>query len=187
MPIVPPDSERVLKAVQGHAGTRANPSRMISSARLSWGRVLSEAVVAGVAGGITIDVYLWATTLVPVHGSILTVWQWVASTVFGKVALADPSYAVAGALIHAIVSIGWAGGYAYVAATHPATTRRWIVSGVVYGLIVYTIMQTILLADNNFTYPPTPNAFVNALVAHAVFFGLPVAYLVRVLQPRSAA
>jgi len=52
--------------------------------------------------------------------------------------------------------------------------------------VVYTLMQTILLADNNFTYPPTPNDFVNALFAHAVFFGLPVAYVVRVLQPRTA-
>lgn len=165
---------------------RANASRMVLRARPAWGRILSEAVIAGVAGGILLDAYLWATTLVPVHGSILMTWQWIASTVLGKVALSDPAYAVAGALIHAIVSIGWAGGYAYIAATRPAATRRWVEAGIVYGLVVYTLMQTILLADNNFTYPPTPNDFVNALFAHAVFFGLPVAYVVRVLQPRTA-
>ena len=93
-------------------------------------------------------------------------WRWIASTVFGKPALVQPGATWTGALIHAIVSVGWASGYAYIAATRPATTRRWIVAGIVYGLIVYSIMQVILLADNNFTYPPTPNDFVNALVAH---------------------
>lgn len=160
---------------------------MVSSARRPWSRIVSQAVVAGIAGGITLDLYLWATTLVPAGGSIVAMWQWVASTALGKVALTDPAYAAAGAALHAIVSIGWAGGYAYLAATRPAATRRWIVSGLVYGLIVYTIMQIILLADNNFTFPPTPNSFINALVAHAVFFGLPVAYIVDVMQPRNAA
>ncbi|MEO6836678.1 MAG: hypothetical protein ABI231_12345 [Candidatus Tumulicola sp.] len=159
---------------------------MVSSERISWTRVLLQGVVAGVAGGILFDLYVWATTLLPVHESIATMWQWIASTALGKVALADPAYAAAGAAIHAIVGIGWAVGYAYVAAGRPSIDRRWIVSGPVYGLIVYTIMQTILLADNNFTYPPTPNAFVNALFAHAAFFGLPVAYVVHLLQPRNA-
>ena len=145
-----------------------------------------QAIVAGLAGGALIELYLWITTILPAHGSMLAFWQWIASTVFGKAALTQPRYAAAGLVIHALVSIGWGGGYAYLAATAPAATRRWIVSGLVYGLIVYTIMQTILLADNNFTYPPTPNAFLNAVAAHAVFFGLPVAYVVHVMRQRAA-
>ena len=143
-----------------------------------------QAVVAGVAGGITLALYLWATTLLPNYASIAPWFAWIASTVLGKAALTDPRYQWAGVALHAGVSISWAGGYAYLAATRPATTRRWFVAGIVYGLIVYTIMQVILLADNNFTYPPTPNTFLNALVAHAVFFGLPVAYIVKTLHPR---
>ncbi|MGA8535129.1 MAG: hypothetical protein WB615_13555 [Candidatus Tumulicola sp.] len=160
---------------------------MLSRSRISWGNVLLHGLAAGVVGAFTFDLYLWATTLLPNHAGILTLWQWIASTALGKVALTDPAYAFAGAALHAIVSIGWACGYAYIAATRPATTRRWVVSGIVYGLIVYTIMQVILLADGNFTYPPTPNAFVNAVLAHAIFFGLPVAYVVRILQPRDGA
>jgi hypothetical protein len=160
---------------------------MIARSRIAWSRVLLQAVAAGIAGGTSIDLYLWVTTLLPQHAGIATLWQWIASTALGESALSNPAYAAAGAAMHAIVSIGWAGGYAYIAATLPAATRRWIVSGIVYGLIVYTIMQLILLADNNFTYPPTPNAFINALVAHTIFFGLPVAYVVRALQPRSVS
>jgi hypothetical protein len=146
-----------------------------------------QALVAGIAGAILIDLYLWATTLLPRHAGIDVMWRFIASTVLGKSALADPGSAPIGACIHLIVSLGWAGGYAYIAQAHPATTKRWLVAGIVYGLVVYTIMQVILLADNNFTYPPTPNAFINALVAHAVFFGLPVAYIVHVMQRRQPA
>lgn len=160
------------------------PSAMISEARVSWSRIFAQALAAGIVGGVAIDLYLWATTLLPHGESIAVLWQWIASTVFGKPALTQPRATAVGAAIHTIASIGWAGGYAYIGATRPATTRRWIVAGIVYGLIVYTIMQVILLADNNFTYPPTPNDFVNALVAHAAFFGIPVAYVVHVMQTR---
>lgn len=139
-------------------------------------------IVAGLIGAATFDLYVWATTLVPAHQSIAELWQWVASTALGKNALADPAYAPVGVAMHAFVSIGWAGGYAYVAAANPVAVRRWVPAGLVYGLVVYAVMQTILLADNNFIYPPNPNAFVNALVAHAAFFGLPVAYVVRAMR-----
>ncbi|HKU80756.1 MAG TPA: hypothetical protein VJP76_01200 [Candidatus Tumulicola sp.] len=157
---------------------------MSSSIRVSWTRVVVAGVAAGIAGAVTFDLYLWATTLVPAHQSVATLWQWIASTAFGKGALTDPAYAAAGAALHAIVSIGWALGFAYVAAVNPTAARRWLLAGPVYGIVVYTIMQTILLADNNFIYPPNPNAFVNDVVAHAVFFGLPVAYVVQAMLRR---
>lgn len=159
---------------------------MNSSVRVSWTRVAVAGIVAGLIGGTIYDLYLWATTLVPAHQTIGQMWQWVASTAFGKTALADPAYAAAGAAMHAIVSIGWAAGFAYVAAVNPLAARRWVLAGPVYGVIVYAVMQTILLADNNYIYPPNPNAFVNAIVAHAVFFGLPVAYAVQKLQRRGS-
>jgi hypothetical protein len=43
-------------------------------------------------------------------------------------------------------------------------------------------MELILLGGNAFTPPATPNAFLNAVIAHTVFFGLPIAYLVKRLQ-----
>ncbi len=158
---------------------------MISRPRVSWGHVAFQAVAAGIAGGALFNLYVWVTTLLPQHGGIVARWQWVASTALGKVAFTDPAYAFAGAAIALVAGIAWAAGYAYLAATLPAATRRWIVSGIVYGLIVYTIVQVILLADNNFTYPPTPNAFINGVFACVAFFGLPVAYVVRVLQTRT--
>lgn len=157
---------------------------MPNAARFSWPRIAAQALVAGIVGATLIGTYVWLTTLLPAHRPVTGVLEWIASTAFGKAALTDPSFAAAGLAMHALVSIGWAGGYAYVATVTAAADRRWAISGIVYGLIVYTVMQTILLADNNFTYPPNPNAFVNDLIAHAVFFGLPVAYVVTLMRRR---
>jgi hypothetical protein len=151
---------------------------MATSVRPPWGAIVSRGLLAGIAGGITIDAYLWLTTLLPAHTPIASMWQFVASTAFGKGALADPAFAWAGLAIHLFVSTGWGIGYAYIAATRPSITARRLVSGIVYGIVVYVIMSIMLLADNNFTYPPTINAFLNAVVAHALFFGVPVAFIV---------
>jgi hypothetical protein len=159
---------------------------MVSSVRVSWIRIALQAFVAGICGAIVIDAYLWVTTILPQHGSLIALWQWIASTVLGKVAFTSPSYAVAGLLIHFLVSIGWAGGYAYLAARQPIFTLRWATSGLVYGIVVFVMMQVILLADNSVKPIPNPNAFVNIVIAHMVFFGLPVAFVVSRLQPRAA-
>ncbi len=153
-------------------------------ARASWARIAAQVLLAGLAGAVLIDCYLLVTKLLPHGETIAGLWRWIASTVLGRSALTDPGSAAIGAVLHLLVSIGWAAGYVYIAVNHPASTRRWFVAGVVYGLIVYTIMQVILLADGNFIYPPNPNAFVNDLIAHALFFGVPVALVVRALQPR---
>ena len=158
----------------------------MASVRTPWARMAAQALLAGLAGAVLIDGYLFLTKLLPQGESIAGLWRWIASTVLGKAALADPNAAAIGAALHLLVSIGWAAGYVYIANSHPATTRRWFVAGIVYGLIVYTIMQVILLADGNFIYPPNPNAFVNDLIAHALFFGVPVAFVVRALRTSRA-
>jgi hypothetical protein len=81
--------------------------------------------------------------------------------------------------LHFCISIGWAGGYAYMALTQPFINQRWVVSGLVYGVVVYFLMQLILLFDNNFHYPDTLWQFANSIIGHTLFFGLPVAFVVR--------
>jgi uncharacterized membrane protein YagU involved in acid resistance len=159
---------------------------MPTPVRFPWSAIVLRGLVAGIAGGIVIDAYLWLTTLLPIRAPITAMWQWVASTAFGKGAFADPAFAWVGLGIHLLVSIGWGIGYAYIAAGRPVIENRWAVSGIVYGIVVYTMMSIILLADNSFVYPPTPNAFVNAIAANALFFGLPVAFVVNRLSRRTA-
>jgi hypothetical protein len=150
-------------------------------------RMVKRAVTAGLAGGIVLDAYLWLTTVLPARQSIAAALQYVASTVFGSVAFTGESYAAAGLAISLLVSIGWAGGYAYFTNTHPATNRHWIAAGAAYGVVVFTLMQLILLGSGRFVPPSNPTALVNSVVAYVVFFGVPVAYVVRSLSLEAIA
>ncbi|HZY99997.1 MAG TPA: hypothetical protein VFE36_10520 [Candidatus Baltobacteraceae bacterium] len=145
--------------------------------------MVKRALLAGITGAIVLDIYLWLTTVLPAHQSMIAAWQFIASTVFGNVAFSSPSYAFAGLAIHFIVSIGWAAGYVYFTNAQPATNRHWIVAGIAYGVVVYVLMQLILLGSGHFAAPATPNAFVIVLAGHTVFFGMPIAYVVRALTP----
>lgn len=156
---------------------------MAATPQLPWGRIVRQAVVAGLAASILFQMYLWLTVVRPGHQSMLAYWQSnAAAVVVGKIAFTGPAYAWLGLLIYLLVGVGWAGGYAYLAARTPAFNQTWPISGVVYGLIVYLFMGLILFAGNAFHYPPNPNAFLNLAVAHAVFFGLPIAYFVNAMR-----
>lgn len=146
--------------------------------RVDWGRVIIQGLTAGIVGGILIDLYLWLTVVNPSHMQITAMWQWIASAAIGKAAFTSSIFIWMGLLIHFIVSIGWAGGYAYLASTRPYMSQRWPISGLMYGIVVYLFMQLILIGGGNFQLPPSLFAFVNAIVAHTVFFGLPVAFVV---------
>lgn len=150
---------------------------MATIQRIRWASIVRQALLAGIAGGIVIDLYLWLTTIVPAHGSLVVMWQWIASTALGKAAFTSPNYAVAGVLLHFCASVGWAGGYAYLAATQRFINERWFISGAVYGVVVYGFMQLLLVGVNAFAMPASPAAFANALAAHMIF-GLVVAFTI---------
>jgi hypothetical protein len=158
---------------------------MAAKARLPWGGILRQALVAGLAGSFVFQIYLWLTVVLPQHLSMAAYWQTSASEpLLGKIALSTPGYAGLGFGIYLLVGIGWAGAYAYLAAQRPLFNRHWLVSGLVYGLVVYLCMSLMLFAGNALTGPPNPNAFINAVIAHSCFFGLPIAYVVRAMQAR---
>jgi uncharacterized membrane protein YagU involved in acid resistance len=151
---------------------------------ISWNRIFVQALVAGIVGGALLDLYLCFTPLASAHPGILGMWTWIASTVAGKTMFANPNAPWIGLGVHALTSIVWAGAYAYVAAQQGFVRRRWYISGPVYGLVVSLVMQLVLLVSGNFEYPHSPNDFVSGLVAHAAFFGLPVAFVVNALSRR---
>jgi hypothetical protein len=144
---------------------------------LVWPRLVMRAITAGIAAGVLLDLYLWVTTIAPAHRTMLDFWQWVASTVVGNLAFTNAGFAWLGLVVNLIVSVGWAGGYAHLASQQPFLDRRWPISGLVYGVVVYVIMQAILLGGGKFVFP-TGLGFEIALVGHMVFFGLPVAFVV---------
>ncbi|HTX60596.1 MAG TPA: hypothetical protein VMH02_13080 [Verrucomicrobiae bacterium] len=146
-----------------------------------WGRIALQTLLAGIAGGALLDAFLWFVLVRPAGAGIAALWQTVAVQALGKSIAGDPNAAAYGLAIHAVVSLVWAGAYAYVAASRPTFNARWVVAGIVYGLVVYLFMQIVLLVSGNFEYPHSPNDFIAAVVAHVVFFGLPVALVVKLL------
>jgi hypothetical protein len=151
---------------------------MASPVGVNWRRVVRQAVIAGFAGGAVIEIYLYLTTILPVHGNVLAAWQWIAAAALGKTAAySSPAYAWIGLVVHFVVCIGWAGGYAYFAPRQAFVNERWFVSGVVYGIVVYLFMVVLQIGAGVFAMPSPPSV-ANALVANMLFFGVPVAYVV---------
>jgi len=151
---------------------------MASSVRTDWASIIKQALLAGIAGAVTIDVYLYLAAVLPAHASMLALWQWIASGAIGPVAFTNPAFAWLGLLVHVVVSIGWAGGYAYLASTQTYLNARWLISGVFYGFMVYIFMMLIQLGAHIFVFPANADVVLNAVIAHCVFFGLPVAFVV---------
>jgi hypothetical protein len=150
--------------------------------RISWSRVVLTALAAGLVGGAFLDAYLSIAPLASAHPAMAATWTTIAVAAFGKGMLSNGYATWIGLAVHALVSIAWAGAYAYAAASAANVRRRWYISGPVFGTIVYLLMQIVLLVSGNFEYPHSPDDFVSALIAHAIFFGLPVAFVVNALD-----
>jgi hypothetical protein len=156
---------------------------MATVARLDWRRIVLRAIAAGIAGGICIELFLYLAAVLPHHGSMLGAWQFIASTAFGKVAFTSASYAWAGLAMSFAVSIAWALGYGYLAATQSSVDARPVISGLVYGFVVWGVMQLVLYTVQALHINSFGDAVIN-IIAHTAFFGLPVA-LVTYAQMRS--
>jgi len=134
-------------------------------------------LLAGAAGGVLIDVYLLIVLVAIAHVvSVGGFYQYVASSLIGRDAYADPNTAWLGLALHIVASLAWGIGYALLAAQTEQIRSRPIVSGTVFGIVVMLAMQLVEVAANIYTLPDT-FGLVNALVAHIVFFGIPVAYV----------
>ena len=87
-----------------------------------------------------------------------------------------------GVVIHYAIALTWTAIF-YVAATRFSVLSRWpVLSGLLYGMLVYAIMNFIVLPLS--AVPPRPSAAsivvrVNAVLALMFCIGLPVALLVK--------
>ncbi len=140
--------------------------------------VVVAGVTAGLAGAVIVDVYLIVVLVVLLHSmSVPALYQFVASGAIGKGAYSLPAAVYLGIALHVAVSLAWAVGYAYVAAQTPQVLRRPLLSGTAFGFVVMLAMQLVEVAAGIYTLPTT-GSLANEILAHTVFFGIPVAYIV---------
>lgn len=138
--------------------------------------VLPHGVVAGIVGGITVDAFLLAAGA----GKFPTVYQYIASALVGKAAYASGSYVWLGLVMHFLISIAW--GVAYAALCQRLGTRvldRPIVAGSIFGIVVWIVMQAALVPVHLWQPPTSALALLVSLLAHTLFFGIPIAWYVR--------
>ncbi len=152
---------------------------MATALPLNWGRIVLSGVLAGIGGGVCFDLFLYLTSLIPTHASVLSLWQFAASTAFGKTAFASASYAWIGVAMIFVASIGWGIGYAYMANTRRAINKQPIISGFIFGVIVYIVMQFVLFSVQALKVPDIMSVYLGILGC-TVFFGIPIAFIARV-------
>lgn len=152
---------------------------MATGVPLNWGRIVLSGVIAGIVGGIFFNLFVYLASLLPVHASILSLWRFVASAAFGTAQAASPAYVWAGMALLFLACIGWGVGYAYIAHTKPAINKQPIVSGFIFGVVVYVLMQFVLFSAQALKPPSILSVYVGVLAA-TVFFGVPVAFVARV-------
>lgn len=147
------------------------------------------AIVAGLFGAVLIDLYLIVTeTFVIRNATPLLVMQWDASNALGMAAYGGGwATAVLGTLMHFVVSVIW--GALYVAA---AVRIRWLVrhpiaGGILLGVVAMSVMRAVIHLGHAIVRPfPNALSFSNILIAHVVFFGIPVALVTsRLLRNRA--
>ena len=149
-------------------------------------RTIRAGIIAGMVGGCTIDIFLLAVFVFGFGNppsAIPMFYQSVAATATGSPADASHASALLGIVLHFCVALGWALAYAWLAQRQPQLVQRPLISGFVFGGVVWLIMLVVLFV-NGAIPPQTPAVITTALIAHCIFFGVPVAYVVEAVVRR---
>jgi len=144
---------------------------------------IGSGVMGGIVGGIFIDAFLTIANHLPLVG----MWQFVASALVGPAAFSSPSYALLGFFMHFAVSIVWGVIFAALAfGPVPALARHPVIGGIAYGVIVMIAMTALTTLKQVAPPPADAMALVKPLIAHTLFFGVPVAlYVASVVKKAS--
>jgi hypothetical protein len=109
------------------------------------------------------------------------VFQVIAAFVVGPAALRGgvPS-ALAGGVVHVLVSLAAAAVFVAAAALAPVLTRRWFASGLLFGVVAYGVMTWLVIPlSAEPGVPKNPALIALSLFIHMALFGLPIAAVVR--------
>ncbi len=113
------------------------------------------------------------------HGlSPVRILQSVASGLLGQKAFdGGGATAALGAVCQLVIPTLAAGVYFVLSRALPALRRHAVASGLLYGIVVYAVMNLVVVPLSAAPFKPrfTPELAGPALVAHMFFVGLPIA------------
>ncbi|RTQ48861.1 DUF1440 domain-containing protein [Hymenobacter gummosus] len=110
-----------------------------------------------------------------------TLLQSVASGALGKAAYAGGwATALLGLGLHYLIALLWAALYVAAARAWPALRRQWVLGGVLYGVVVWAVMNLVVLPLSRAGRGPlTLQGIVINLVILILMVGLPIAWTTR--------
>lgn len=147
-------------------------------------RFLGASISAAIAGLAAITAYLVVERAIADQLSIMLclrqLLQWDASNAYGPPAFVGgwPTAGV-GLAMDFVVSLVWAALFTVLYGALP-TVRRYIVpASILFGAVVMVVMLYAIVPIGHATRTQsTPSHVANVLVAHTIFFGLPLAMTV---------
>jgi hypothetical protein len=147
-------------------------------------RLIHAAVAAAIVGLTTITIYLvveraFAERLSVVLG-LQQLLQWDASNGYGRAAFEGGwPMALIGLAMDFVVSLAWAVAFTALYVAVPVVRRTVAPTGLVFGAVVMVVMIYAIVPIGHATQMHSTVArVINVLVAHTVFFGLPIALTV---------
>lgn len=112
----------------------------------------------------------------------IRIFQSIAAGVYGRDAARDGGWqtAIIGILLHFVIATLIATVFYLGTRFLPVLYKKAVACGLIYGVICYFVMQHVVIPLSNapsggFSWPP----FINGVIGHALFVGLPVALIAR--------
>ena len=136
---------------------------------------LTAGIVAGLAGGLLIEAFYrgagWAFHVQADQLPLVT--GYLTTTVLPPGSRLGLAVGLA-FVLHLATSAGWGVGYVGASRTSPQLLARPWLSGAVFGLVVYIVMQVLLLTAGLY-HRPEFDVLLIQLAAYTAWFGIPVA------------
>jgi hypothetical protein len=141
-------------------------------------RTLGTAALGGGVGGLLDIIYaivLWGFIL---GGSPVGILQSIASGILGPSAYeGGTGTAVLGLALHFFIAFCMALAYVWAAKHLPVLTSRWLLMGVLYGFVLFAVMNFVVVPLSAIGWRPMkPMGAFRALLPHVLFVGPVIAY-----------
>lgn len=132
--------------------------------------LVAGGIVAGILGGFLIHAFFFAigTAHYPMT------YEWIASGIVGRAAFTH-HLAWLGVIVHFLIAIVAATIYAYVAQM-VGLLGKPLLGGTLFGIVMNGVMDLIAYEKWGTPFPTTWHDVAMPLVAHVIFFGIPIAF-----------
>lgn len=135
--------------------------------------------LAGLVAGV-LD--LTAACVTNYHLSPVIIFQSIAAGIYGKASYeGGAKTAILGIVLHFVIAFGAAIVFYLASRKIRFLINQPIVSGVIYGILVYWFMQLVVLPLSNFPskFSFTLKSAIVGLIVHILCIGLPIAFIIR--------